>query len=83
MIDSKFPYDNHHQHAHTPSIAFNHEETAPIEQLRPVSNGASLLASVMVEQPIIQAVISSVESLMALKVKLSHGYIWLKMQHKF
>ena len=43
-----------------PAQPLNLLETTPIEQLRPVVNEASLLASVMVEQPIIQAAVSSV-----------------------
>ena len=40
----------------------NNQETASIEQLKPVFTGTSLLASMMVEQPIIQAAISTVET---------------------
>ena len=39
----------------------NDQETASIEQLKPVINETRLLASVMVEQPNIQAAISSIE----------------------
>ena len=61
VIESNFPHDYHHQHIHNPSITLNCQETAPIEQWRHVINEVSLLASIMVEQSIIQAVISSVE----------------------
>ena len=52
MIDINFPYDNQHQYLHNPNITLNCQETAPIEQVRPVVNEASLLASVLVEQSI-------------------------------
>ena len=45
------------------------QETASIEQLKPVISEASLSASVMVEQPIIQAVISSTETFDGTKIK--------------
>ena len=56
-----FSHDNHHHYVHSPSITLNHQKTTSIEELRHVVNKTSLLASVMVEQPIIQEVISSVE----------------------
>ena len=43
-----------------PHLDLNRQKQ-PIKQLRPVVNEASILASVTVQQPIIQAVISSVE----------------------
>ena len=52
-INSNFPCNSHHQYVHNPSITYNYQEIAPIEQLGPVVNETSLLASVMVEQPII------------------------------
>ena len=61
-IDSDFPHDNHHCHIHNLGITFDCQETGPIEQLRPVVNKTSLLVSVMVEQPIIKAAISSVDT---------------------
>ena len=60
MIDSNFSHDNHYEHVHNPSITLSCQETVPF-YLRPIGNESSLLASVMLEQPIIQAVISSVE----------------------
>ena len=41
LIDSNFPYDNDPQHVHNPSITFNHQETAPIKQMRLADNEAS------------------------------------------
>ena len=58
MIDHSFPYDNQYHEVHNPNLAFNHQVTAPINQLEHVVSEATLLASVMVTQPIIQAVIS-------------------------
>ena len=47
---------------HNPNIHLNDLETASIEQLKPVISETSLLASMMVEQPIIQAAITSRET---------------------
>ena len=53
LIDHKFLYDNHYHKVYYPSLAFNHQVTAPISQWEPVVSEASLLALVMIEQPII------------------------------
>ena len=50
-------------------MCLNDQEIASIEQLKPVISEAILLASVMVEQPIIQAVISSIEAFDGTKSK--------------
>ena len=84
LIDSNCPCDNYHQYVHYPSITLTHQETAHIDQLRLTVNEASLLTSVMVEQPFIQVVISSVETFDGTeKVNPSHGQVPWKMQHKF
>ena len=54
------PCSNQQQQYHNPNICLNDQETASIEQLQPVISETSLLASMMVEQFIIQAVISSI-----------------------
>ena len=47
LIDNS-PHSNQHQQVHNTSIALNKKETACIEQLKPIVNEASHLASVMV-----------------------------------
>ena len=54
------PHSRQHEQVHNTNIALHVQESAPIKQLRAVVNEASPLASAMVEQPIIQAVISSI-----------------------
>ena len=83
VLDSNFPLDNHHQHVHNPSITLNYQETRPIQQLRPEVNKTSLLASVMVQQPMIQAVISSVEMFDGNRSKFVSWIASMEMQHKF
>ena len=56
------PCNNQQQHHHNPNMCFNNQETASIEQLKPIISKASLLASMMEDQHIIQASISSVET---------------------
>ena len=68
LIYQNFPYDQY-QKEHYPNLAFNHQVTAPINQLGPVVSEASPLALVMVEQPIIQVAISSVEMIDGTKSK--------------
>ena len=72
-IDSNFPHDSYH-HAHNPSKTIDCQETASIEQLSPVVNEASLLALVMVEQPITQEVISSMKTFDGTKCKFQ---LWI------
>ena len=58
LTDYNFPCDNLcQQQVHNPNLASNHQ----VNPLEPVVSKASLLASVMVELPIIHAAISSVE----------------------
>ena len=52
-IHFNFPNDNQCQQIWNLNLAFNHHVTASIDQLGPVVSKASLLAVVMVEQPII------------------------------
>ena len=61
-FNGSFPCEYHNNHLHNPYITFNHPETTPVEQVRYVVNEASLLVSVMVDQPIIQTAISFVET---------------------
>ena len=56
------PCGNEQQQHHIANVHLHKQETASIEQLKPVISETSLLASMMVEQPIIQTVISSVET---------------------
>ena len=64
-----FPHSNQQQQHHNPNICLNDQETASIEQLKPVISETSLLASMMVEQPIIQAAITSEETFSGTKSK--------------
>ena len=80
MVDCNFPYDYQSLEVCNSNLDFNHQ-TAHINQFEPVVSGATLLASVMVEQPIIQA--AMLKHFMVLGVSLSPGsHLW-KMQHKF
>ena len=45
------PYSNQQQQHHNPIICLNDQETASIEQLKPVISKMSLLATMMVENP--------------------------------
>ena len=60
-INGNFSHDNLYQETCNLNLAFNHQVTAPINQLRPVVREGCLLALVIVEQSTIQAAISSVE----------------------
>ena len=53
----------------------NDQETTSIEQLKPVISKTSLLASVTVEQPVIQAVTSSIENFSGTKSELESWII--------
>ena len=64
-----FSHDNQYEQVHFPNLVFSHQVTVPINQSGPVVIEASLLASVMVEQPIIQAAISTVETFNGAKSK--------------
>ena len=64
---------NQQQQYHNPNIHLNDQETAFIEQLKSIISESRFLASVVVEQPIIQAVISSVETFNELKGGVIHG----------
>ena len=63
------PHNSHHKQLQNPNLCLNDKETASIEQLKPVVNETSLLASAMVEQPIVQTVISLVETFDGTKSK--------------
>ena len=63
------PHSNQEQQPHYPNICVNDQEIAPIEHMKPLISETSLLASLMVEQPIIQAVISSIETFNGTKSK--------------
>ena len=54
-------------------MCLNDQETASIEQLKPVISGTSLLVFLMAGQYITQTVISTTKHLMALKVSLNLG----------
>ena len=56
-----------------PNITLNCPEATPVEQVRYMVNKASLLPSVMVDQPIIQVTLSSSETFNGNKSKLRHG----------
>ena len=64
------PCSNQQQQPHNPNIHLNNKETASIEQLRPVIHETSLLTTVLVEQSIIQAVISSIKTSDGMKSRL-------------
>ena len=61
-LKSNFPHEYHNIHLHNLNIALNHQGATPVEQMRYVVNEASLLVSVIVDQPIIQVAISSTET---------------------
>ena len=67
------PHSNQQQQHHNANIDLNDGETASIEQLKPVINETSLLASVMAEQHITQAEISSIDASNGTKSKLNLG----------
>ena len=48
-----FPHELHNNHLHNPNITLNYPEAAPVEHMKYMDNKASLLASEMVNQPII------------------------------
>ena len=72
LTDCNFPYNYQYQEVLNPNLAFNHQITVLINWLEPVISEATLLASVMVEQPIIQAAISSVETFDDIKSSFDH-----------
>ena len=69
LIDHKISHDSQHHQVHNPNLTFNHQVITPIHQLGPVVSDGSLLALVLVEQPIIQAAITSVETVNDTKCK--------------
>ena len=56
------PHSNQQQQYDNANMHLSDQETVSTEQLKSVNNSTGLLASVMVEQPIIQAAISSTET---------------------
>ena len=62
LFNCNFPCQYHNNHLNNPNIILNHVEATPIEHIRYTVNDASLLASVKMEQPIIKAAVSSVET---------------------
>ena len=61
-FNSSFPHEYHNNHLHNPNITLNCLEATPVEQTRYAVNEASLLVTVMVDQPIIYTAIFSVET---------------------
>ena len=53
LFNGNVPHEYHNNHLHNPNITLNHPEETPVEQVSYMVNEASLLASVMVDQPII------------------------------
>ena len=66
---SHLPHSNQQQQCHNHNTQLNDQETASIKQLKPVISKTSHLASMMVEQLIIQAAISSIETFYSTKGK--------------
>ena len=67
------PHSNQQQHYHNSNINLNNQDTACIKRVKPVISKTSFLASVMVEQPIIQAAISSIDTFNNTKTSLNFG----------
>ena len=65
LLYSTFPHEYYNNALHNSNICTNHPETIP--EARDTTSESSLLSSVMIEQTIIQAALSSIEILMAQK----------------
>ena len=71
LINNLYHSNQQWQQHHNPNIWLNDQETTSMEQLKPVLRKTSILASVIVEQPTIQAVISFIETYSNTKVGLN------------
>ena len=72
-LNSKLPGKYHSNYSHKPNITWNGPGASHLEQVRYMVNNANLLTTVMVDQTIIQAAISSVETFDRNKKKLKSG----------
>ena len=83
LLYSTFPHEYYKHAIHNSNISINHPETIPFAEVRGTMYEGSLLSSVMIEQTIIQAALSSIETFDRTKSKFEPWIESIETLHKY